>query len=190
MVWALRVFVTPHVLGLLSVVAISLQFRKTLQRIVLTLAIVGTATSTAMTYQKINTARVPVEGRVRWEPGFHMFVRYADAAPVVDWLHTQKADWIITNHMNANLLRADDQCSLYDLPLRLGSGRMSLSRRFEPAFEYPPGEGLVVFHAAADQIENCELEREFAAVHMRIYRCTGNSNRPSEVKREGGEESP
>lgn len=175
MVWALRVFVTPWTLGLLCIVGVAVGSPRRVRAALFGLAAAATLVSTAMSFAKINDAKVPPPGRHRSEVGFHMMVRYGDAGPAVEWLHARHdlADWIIVNHLNANLLRADPTCSLYDLPIRMGNPQMSLSRDFVPVFGRPPGSGLIVFHALAYGVEDCALEATFEEAHLTVYRCPG-----------------
>jgi hypothetical protein len=183
-VWVLRVFVTPQVLGVLSIVGLACALQPRSQRLVLGLAALATLVSLGATWHKVNNQKVPKAGKFRHEPGFHMMVRYADAEPVLTWLHEQEADWVIINHLNANLLRADSQCTLYNLGLRLGSPGMSLSERFEPHFGLPEGDGLVVFHAGAAGVGGCTLTRVFPESNMQVHRC-GNPKAVKAVELEG-----
>ena len=179
-VWALRVFVVPTTLALLALVGQAVTWRP---RLLLGLAAAATVASAVMTFVKVESRKVPAPGRIQNEIGFHMFVRYADAAPVIEWLRGERADWIVTNHLNANLLRADPTCSMRDLPLRMGSPRVSLdfNDRFEASFGLPPGEGLVIFHALVAGVPGCTLVKRFEDAHMDIYRC-GNPATPGTVE--------
>ncbi len=171
MVWPLRVFATPTMLGIMSVIAVASTIRA--GRLVATAAALGVLVSCVMTVNRINATTVPPEGGFHVETGLHMFVRPADASDALAFLHTQTdADWIIVNHLNANLLRTDDQCSLYDLPLRLGTPNISLSRAFLPVFGLPEGTGLVVFHTLPTGVDQCEEVARFAGARQVIYRCS------------------
>lgn len=171
-VWVLRVFVTPLVLGLLAIIGLAVHLRTGAERTLLVGVALATVLSLGATWHKVYHQSVPKSGEFRHELGYHMVVRYADAAPVLSWLGKQEADWVIVNHLNANLLRADLQCGLYDLPLRIGSPRMSLSKTFEPSFGLPEGNGLVLFHAGAEGIEGCTLAKVFRESHIQVYRCS------------------
>ncbi|MFT7625132.1 MAG: hypothetical protein ACI9WU_004323 [Myxococcota bacterium] len=169
MVWALRVFGTPMVLGVMCIGGVAARVKR--GGILLAVATVGVMISGGMAFNKLNSATIPPAGGFHVEVGFHMFVRPAQADDALAWLHEQEADWVISNHLNANLLRADETCSLYDLPLRLGSPRMSLSRDFVPVFGLPEGEGLVVFHTKAAGVEDCKKVAEFRDSRLLVYRC-------------------
>ncbi|HIA04648.1 MAG TPA: hypothetical protein EYN06_10275 [Myxococcales bacterium] len=171
-VWVLRIFVTPYSLAVMAVIGLAVHLSNKTRNLILALIAVAALFSIGSTWHKVYNQTVPKPGNLRHEIGYHMFVRYSDATPVLSWLHAQKADWVIVNHLNANLFRADPQCSLYDLPLRIGSPGMSLSAKFEPSFGLPKGNGLVVFHAGAAGIEKCSLVKVFRESHLQIYRCS------------------
>lgn len=171
-VYALRVFATPLVLGIAVVMAVAVRAGRTLQIGLIALLIVGTLASDVLVYNRINNAPVPAPGRARADVGFHAVVRYADASSTLDFIAAANADWVIVNHLNANLLRADETCSLYDHGLRLGGPRMSLGYEFTPAFEIPTGSGLVVFHTLPIGVDECEEVLVDEAIHQRVYRCT------------------
>jgi hypothetical protein len=183
--WMLRVFTTPYVLAVLVIMSLSaLTPHKWLRVAMVGVVSTGVAISLFMAHSKVNNETMPLPGKMRHEQGFHLFVRYADAGPVKEWLVKQPADWVIINHMNANLMRADPECRLYELPLRMGTPKMSLSRTFEPIFSdtgediLPPGEGLVVY-ASNPRLNNrerqrnvtCDLEKTFSDQRMWVYRC-------------------
>ena len=171
MVWPLRVMATPTALGTLTLLALG--FRSRLRRAVPWVLATAVAVSVVLSHQRIQGQSIPAPGRFRWEVGFHMFVRWADATEVRDWLLANGADqdFVIVNHLNANLLRADGDCRLWDLPLRLGSVGMSLDRGFQPSFGLPPGRGLVVFHAGAAADPRCAAAAWFPVPGISVYAC-------------------
>jgi len=183
MVWVLRVFLTPTVLAVLVMVGLATSLGRVAGRSLLAFVAIGTLVSTAMTFHKTNNQTIPKEGSFRSEVGYHMFVRYADATPALNWLKAQEKSYLIVNHLNANLLRADTSCSLWDEPLRIGSPGMSLSPQFQPSFTLPDGTGLVVFHTLANPVENCVLHKVFSDSRQQIYQC-GNKDPSTQVETE------
>ena len=177
MVWALRVIVTPTTLGIVALTGVAAGLGQKLRHGLVAAMALATLVSLGMSWSHLNNATVPAEGRFRSEAGFHMFVRHADATEVLDWLKTQEADWVMTNHMNANLLRADGACGLYrDYPLRLGVLEMSLSSDFQPTFGVPSGTGIVImFGDAIDAPEGCEIAQRFHIARLTALRCTGTT---------------
>ena len=171
-VYALRVFLTPYTLAVLFGVAAISMWRFRVQTSLLVIGAAAITTSAAMSFHKINESTVPPPGGFRSEAGFHLAVRYADATPVLEWLQAQPAvDYILTNHMNANLLRADDTCQLYDLPLHLGSPSINLDRGFKPLFKRPAGHGLLVFGTLPMGVDDCELAYTHPESRMTVYEC-------------------
>ena len=171
-VYALRVFLTPYALGIL-LLTVALATTRRYSRIggisLLTLAV---GASLLMSFDKINNATIPAPGGYRSEAGFHLVVRYADAQPVLDWLQAQQTpDYVLTNHMNANLLRADNQCQLYDMPLHLGSPEINLDRGFKPLFERPKGRGFLVFGTLPMGVDDCALRFTHQESRMTVYEC-------------------
>lgn len=177
MVWALRVLVTPTVLGVLVVVGLAARLPSARWgQVLLGAAALGTVVSIGMAWWKINNATLRPAGHVRAEPGFHMAVRNADASEAHAWLLEQEGwDWVLSNHLNANLLRADATCRLYELPLRLGNPRMSLDRGFKPTFGLPPGRGLAVFHTAPYGMDDCRHVRTFQGPRLQVFACEGTT---------------
>lgn len=73
--------------------------------------------------------------------------------------------------MNANLLRADTTCRLWDRDLWIGGPQLALSRRFEPTFGLPRGPRLVVFHTLPFGTEHCVEAARFASGQT-VMRCS------------------
>jgi hypothetical protein len=171
-VWVLRIFATPWVLCVMAIVALVIRAdSQRLRYAVMAVALIGVAVSIAMTFQKINAKDVPAAGRYRNEAGFHLFVRNADASEARQWLVDQSAEWIMINHLNANLMRADPTCSLYEKTLKMGSPSLSLTPRFRPLFGLPGGEGLLVFHTKAVPVSGCHEVKRFDESNLTVYRC-------------------
>lgn len=171
-VYALRVFLTPYSLGVLLLVSFLTTVSSRARITGISFVSVAVAVSLLMSFIKINNATIPASGGYRSEAGFHLVVRYADAAPVLHWLLEQeKPDYILTNHMNANLLRADKQCQLYDLPLHLGSPEINLDRGFKPLFERPSGRGLLVFGTLPIGVDDCTLRFSHKESRITVYEC-------------------
>ncbi len=177
MVYPLRVFVVPLGLGVALTAAVAGRSSPRWRNLVLAMLTLGTAYTVGAAYGKIQDARLPRPGESRDEIGFHAFVRQADASAALEWLMTAEVDdWLIVNHQNANLLRADATCRLYERPLWIGGPRLALSRAFEPAFGLPPGGGLVVFHLLPFAPAGCTEVARFDESHQVVYRCV--SDRP------------
>lgn len=174
-VWALRVFATPYVLGVLTVVGVAALATPRWRAALLWTTTLATVVTLGLGVYRINQKKVkPPGGFDGSEVGFHMSVRYADATPTLDQLRAAKVDWILVNHLNANLLRADSECSLWSMPLWLGKPRMSLGRDFVPTFGLPSGEGLLVFHALPLEIPGCR-KLPVRSPGQTVLHCGGNS---------------
>jgi len=171
-VWVMRIFATPWLLCVLCVVGAALSTScSASKRILLGLSIAAVLISTGLCFSKINNQSIPAPGEFRDEPGFHLFIRHTDATEVTTWLAQQPADWIIVNHLNANLMRADPTCRLQNNALRMGTSKMSMDRSFRPTFGLPVGEGLLVFHTMPYGVEGCEEVKRFEKSNMVILRC-------------------
>jgi hypothetical protein len=165
MVWPLRVFVVP---AGLAAVLVAARVGPVLQ----SLAGAAIALSVGMTAGAIADVKLPAPGRSVDHLGFHATVGWADARDALEWTLAQppESGWVLVNHMNANLLRADTTCQLWDRDLWIGGPQLSLSRRFEPTFGLPPGPGLVVFHTLPFGTDHCTLAAEHPS-RQTVMRC-------------------
>ena len=165
MVWPLRVFVVP---AGLAAVLIAARFGPALQSV----AGVAVALSVGMTASAIADVKLPAPGRSVDHLGFHATIGWADAEDALTWTLNQppESGWVLINHMNANLLRADTTCRLWDKDLWIGGPQLALSRRFEPTFGLPPGPGLVVFHTLAFKTDHCIEAARFPSGQT-VMRC-------------------
>ncbi len=176
-VWVIRVFATPWMLCVMCIIVSAIRVSNdVLKRVVLIASLTAVLISAALSFSKIDGQTLPAEGGFRHEPGFHLYVRQADATPVVSWLGQQPADWVIINPLNANLMRADPTCKLQNNAIRMGTSNVSMDRSFKVTFGLPPGEGLLVFHTMPFAVNGCEEVKRFEKSNMVIHRCRNTTS--------------
>ncbi len=174
-VWSLRVFLPPTVLAVLGCCAAMAASSARVRRVGVGVLVAATLVTALVSWRWIDGLKIPAPGRFRSELGYHMVVRAADATEALERVHDELADpslrWVLTSHMNANLLRADPTCTLYDHPLHLGVPRLSLTPRFLPRLALPDGDGLWVSHAGPIHEPGCTEVARFPEAGQWLARC-------------------
>ncbi len=164
MVYPLRVFAVPAALGAVLWLAQP-------GRVVPVVVVLAAAFTTGTGWRFVADRQLPEPGAGLETLGFHTFVRHADATPLLTRLVEERQGWLLVNHMNANLLRADDDCRLLERDLWIGGPDLSLSRDFRPTFGTPPGPGQIVFHALPFGVNHCVAESATHVPGQSVFRC-------------------